>query len=104
MCENILVMRCCFIPCSETVLGLFQGGGNSSMDEDTLMSLLNASCEREAIGPSPLHAVNFNKVEAEKPKGQEISPPRLAVRSSHHLSSLPCQVKVKELTFTFAKV
>ncbi|XP_054060223.1 protein FAM47E [Rissa tridactyla] len=70
------------------------GGGNSSMDEDTLMSLLNASCEREATGPSPLHAVNFNKVEAEKPKGREISPPQLAVRSSHHLSSLPCQVKV----------
>ncbi|KAM9663241.1 protein FAM47E-like [Morphnus guianensis] len=69
------------------------GGGNCSVDEDTLVSLLNTSCEREATVPSPFHAVKFNTAEAEQPKSQEISPPQLAIRSSHHLRSLSCQVK-----------
>ncbi|KAM6206083.1 protein FAM47E-like [Sarcoramphus papa] len=74
------------------------GGGNCSIDEDTLMSLLNTSCEREATVPSPFHAVKFNNVEAEQSKSQETSPPQLAVPSSHHLRSLPCQVKVPSQT------
>ncbi|KFP45967.1 hypothetical protein N323_02547, partial [Cathartes aura] len=73
------------------------GGGNCSIDEDTLMSLLNTSCEREATVPSPFHAVKFNNVEAEQSKSQEISPSQLAVPSSHHLRSLPCQVKEMEV-------
>lgn len=97
-------MRCCFLPHSETVLDFFQGGGNCNIDEDTLMSLLNTACEREPTVPSSFLAVKFNNVEAEQSKSQEISPPQLAVRSSDHLRSLPCQVKVKEPTFIFAKV
>ncbi|KGL94490.1 hypothetical protein N301_14245, partial [Charadrius vociferus] len=74
------------------------GGGNCNID-DTLMSLVNTGCEREAIVPSPVHAVKcFNNVEAKQSKSQEISTPQLAVRSSQHLRSLPCQAKVMEVT------
>ncbi|KFP96719.1 hypothetical protein N329_06328, partial [Haliaeetus albicilla] len=73
------------------------GGGNCSIDEDTLVSLLSASCEREATVPSPFHAVKFNTAEAVQSKSQKISPPQLAIRSSHHLRSLSCQVKEMEV-------
>ncbi|KFP14906.1 hypothetical protein Z169_04838, partial [Egretta garzetta] len=79
------------------------GGGNCSIDEGTLMSLLNPGCEREAAVPSPFHAVKFNNVGAEQSKSQEISSPQLAVRSSHHLRSLLCQVKVKEQKSNFTQ-
>jgi len=89
-------MRCCFLPHSETVLGLlFQGGGNCNIDEDALITLLNTSSEREATVPSPYHALKFNNVQAEQAKGQKISSLPLAVTNSHHLRTLPCQVKVK---------
>ncbi|XP_074883030.1 protein FAM47E [Buteo buteo] len=74
------------------------GGGNCSIDEGTLVSLLNASCEREATVPSPFHAVKFNTAEAVQSKSQEISPPQLAIRSSHYLRGLSCQVKVLSQT------
>ncbi|XP_032841455.2 protein FAM47E isoform X2 [Tyto alba] len=70
------------------------GGGNCNIDEGALTSLLNTSCEREAAVPSLFRAVKFNTVQAELPKCQGISLPRLPIRSSHHLRSLPCQVKV----------
>ncbi|KAM6071875.1 protein FAM47E-like [Theristicus caerulescens] len=74
------------------------GGGNCSMDEDNLMSLLNTSCEREATVPSPSPAMKFNNVDAEQSRSQETSSPQLAVRSSHRLRSLPRQVKVPSQT------
>ncbi|KAK4818361.1 hypothetical protein QYF61_011653 [Mycteria americana] len=55
------------------------------------MSLV--SCDKEATVSSPFHAVKFNSVGAEQSKSQEVSSPQLAVRSSHHLRSLCCQVK-----------
>ncbi|XP_030348360.1 protein FAM47E-like isoform X2 [Strigops habroptila] len=74
------------------------GGGNWNIDEDTLTSLLNASCEREATVPLPFSAVKFINMETKQFKSQDISPPQLAVRSSHYLRSLPCQVKFPSQT------
>ncbi|XP_009475465.1 PREDICTED: protein FAM47E-like [Nipponia nippon] len=74
------------------------GGGNCGMEEDNLMSLLTTSYEREATLPSPSLAVKFNNMEAERSRSQEASSPQLAVRSSRHRRSLPCQVKVPSQT------
>ncbi|XP_032300463.1 uncharacterized protein LOC107313358 isoform X2 [Coturnix japonica] len=68
------------------------GGGNWSIDEDALRSLLNTSCEREAALPVPFCAVKLH-VPPEQSKRQEASPPKAAVRCSHQLGCLPCQVK-----------
>ncbi|XP_075278202.1 protein FAM47E [Opisthocomus hoazin] len=72
------------------------GGGNCNIDEDALITLLNTSSEREATVPSPYHALKFNNVQAEQAKGQKISSLPLAVTNSHHLRTLPCQVKEKD--------
>ncbi|KFR11411.1 hypothetical protein N306_13380, partial [Opisthocomus hoazin] len=74
------------------------GGGNCNIDEDALITLLNTSSEREATVPSPYHALKFNNVQAEQAKGQKISSLPLAVTNSHHLRTLPCQVKEMEVT------
>ncbi|KFQ93126.1 hypothetical protein Y956_15917, partial [Nipponia nippon] len=74
------------------------GGGNCGMEEDNLMSLLTTSYEREATLPSPSLAVKFNNMEAERSRSQEASSPQLAVRSSRHRRSLPCQVKEMKVT------
>ncbi|KAM9580767.1 protein FAM47E-like [Guaruba guarouba] len=74
------------------------GGGNWNIDEDALMRLLNTSCEREATDPSLFNAVKFINMETKQLKSQGMSPPQLAVRSSHYLRSLPCQVMVPSQT------
>ncbi|XP_072191197.1 uncharacterized protein [Excalfactoria chinensis] len=68
------------------------GGGNWNIDEDALRSLLSTSCEREATFPVPFRAVKLH-VQPEQSKSQEASPPKTAVRCSHQLGCLPCQVK-----------
>ncbi|XP_069711061.1 protein FAM47E [Phaenicophaeus curvirostris] len=74
-----------------------KGGGNCSVDEDTLKSLLNTSCGRKVTVTLPSYAVKHNNLEAEQPESQEISPSRVAVRN-YHLKSLPCQDKVPSQT------
>lgn len=69
------------------------GGGNCNIDEDALMNLFSTSCESKATLPTPFHIVQLSNMQAEQPKGQEISPPWAAGRSSHHIRHQPCHVK-----------
>ncbi|XP_052539214.1 uncharacterized protein LOC128080718 isoform X2 [Tympanuchus pallidicinctus] len=68
------------------------GGGNWNIDEDALKSLFSISLGREVTLPTPFCAVKLC-VQPEQSKSQEASPPKIAVRSSHQLGCLPCQVK-----------
>ncbi|XP_071894128.1 protein FAM47E isoform X1 [Anas platyrhynchos] len=71
------------------------GGGNCSIDEDALQSLLHPSSESKEAGLlTPFCAAKLNDGQAEQSGKQEISPLKFAVRSSLHLGFLPCQVKV----------
>ncbi|XP_032042109.1 protein FAM47E-like [Aythya fuligula] len=71
-----------------------KGGRNCSIDEDALQSLLHSSSEYKEAGLlTPFCAVKLDG-QAEQLRKQEISPLKIAVRSSHHLGCLPCQVKV----------
>ncbi|XP_064366503.1 uncharacterized protein LOC112985140 [Dromaius novaehollandiae] len=74
------------------------GGGNCSIDEDALMKLFSASCESKATLPTLFHVVQLNNMQAEQPKGQELSPPWATGRSCHHISHRPCYVKEMEIS------
>ncbi|XP_035181531.1 protein FAM47E-like isoform X2 [Oxyura jamaicensis] len=70
------------------------GGGNCSIDEDALKTLLYPSSESKEAGLlTPFCAMKLDG-QAEQSGRQEISPLKFAVRSSHHLGCVPCQVKV----------
>ncbi|XP_040411465.1 protein FAM47E [Cygnus olor] len=70
-------------------------GGNCGIEEDALKSLLHPSSESKEAGLlTPFCAAKLNDGQADQSGKQEISPLKFAVRSSHHLGCLPCQVKV----------
>ncbi|XP_066852923.1 protein FAM47E isoform X2 [Anser cygnoides] len=74
------------------------GGGNCGIDEDALKSLLHPSSEsKEASLLTPFCAAKLNDGQADQSGKQEISPLKFAVRSSHHLGCLPCQVKTRAI-------